>query len=119
MVASAIACSMSTSASPEAPSTRMNTPSSRHPAKRRQTELPLPNPSGRSRRGLLVRTIHNTASRTSRPSGPVRPGSLFLPKQERLHRRPLRIAKNASSPDPSPFKALEPDPTLDVNLNKP
>ena len=119
MGASTIARSMSTSTSLEAPSTRANTPLSRRSARRRQTELPLPNPSGRSRRGLLVRTIHNTASRTSRPSGPVRPGSLLLPKQERLHRRPLRIGTNASSPDPSPSKALEPDPTLDVNLNKP
>jgi hypothetical protein len=41
----------------------------------------LPNEGVRSRQGLPVRTIHSTASRKSRPSPPVRPGSLGLPRQ--------------------------------------
>src|SRR5271157_4249316 len=40
-----------------------------------------PNFAGRSRQGLPVRAIHKTASRNSRPSPPVRPGSVFLPRQ--------------------------------------
>src|SRR5271166_2150250 len=40
-----------------------------------------PNSAGRSRQGLPVRAIHKTASRNSRPSPPVRPGSVFLPRQ--------------------------------------
>ncbi len=41
----------------------------------------LPNVSGRSRQGLPVRAIHNTASTNIRLSDPVRPGSVGLPRQ--------------------------------------
>jgi hypothetical protein len=43
--------------------------------------LQLPNRSGRSRHGLPVRAIHSTASRNSRLSLPLRPGSVGLPRQ--------------------------------------
>src|SRR5216683_4542056 len=40
-----------------------------------------PNKGGRSRQGLPVRAIHNTASTNRRLSSPLRPGSDFLPRQ--------------------------------------
>ena len=49
--------------------------------KRLNTEFQLPNETGRSRQGAPVRAIHKTASTKSRPSAPVWPGSLSLPRQ--------------------------------------
>src|SRR5882757_9440285 len=43
--------------------------------------VPLTELLGRSRQGLPVRAIHNTASTNSRLLPPLRPGSLGLPKQ--------------------------------------
>ena len=49
--------------------------------KRVYTLFQWPNAYGRSRHGLPVRAIHNTASTNSRLSLPLRPGSLGLPRQ--------------------------------------
>ncbi len=41
----------------------------------------LPNNAGKSRQGLPVRAIHNTASKSRRLFLPLRPGSVGLPRQ--------------------------------------
>lgn len=51
------------------------------PIAKAQTVVHLPRPSGKSRYGLAVRAIHRTASKNNRPSPPVQPGSVFLPRQ--------------------------------------
>lgn len=49
--------------------------------KRLKTVFHLPKAAGKSRQGLPVRAIHKTASKNSRLSPPLRPGSVGLPKQ--------------------------------------
>jgi len=48
---------------------------------RLKTVFQGPNSGGRSRHGLPVRAIHNTASTKRRLSSPLRPGSDFFPRQ--------------------------------------
>src|SRR5258706_1968205 len=48
---------------------------------RLKTVFQRPNCAGRSRQGAPVRAIHRTASRNNRASPPVRPGSVFFPRQ--------------------------------------
>lgn len=55
------------------------TPLSAQRRKRRKTEFQFPKFSWRSRQGEPVRAIHRTASRNSRLSAPLRPGSPGLP----------------------------------------
>src|SRR5688500_7665547 len=59
--------------------TRSNTPPFTHRRKRWKTLFHLPKAPGRSRQGTPVRTRHSTASRNSRLSFPVAPGSVGLP----------------------------------------
>src|SRR5271168_1370400 len=80
MVASTMAYSMSGS-SETASKSRLKTSAFTHQRNRANTVFHLPNIAGRSRQGLPVLAIHNTASRNNRPSPPVRPGSLALPRQ--------------------------------------
>jgi hypothetical protein len=56
----------------------------------------LPKKAGRSRQGLPVRAIHNTASTNRRLSLPLRPGSVGLPRQMRFHLRPLGVRQYES-----------------------
>src|SRR5271154_3564333 len=80
MVVSTIAYSMSGS-SEAASKIRLKTsafPQSRY---RLKTVFHGPNRGGRSRHGLPVRAIHNTASTNRRLSSPLRPGSDFFPRQ--------------------------------------
>ena len=72
----------SISGSPETASNmRLKTSALTQCRKRLKAVFQLPNTSGKSRQGLLVRAIHSTASKNNRPSPPVRPGSLGLPRQ--------------------------------------
>ncbi len=80
MVASTIAYSMSGSAA-TASNSLENTSAATQPRNRVYTEFHFPNEAGRSRQGLPVRTIHNTASTKSRLSAPLRPGSPGFPRQ--------------------------------------
>ena len=64
--------------------------------KRRNTEFHSPNSAGRSRHGAPVRAIQRTASRKSRLSLAVRPGSLSFPGSKRRYALPLRVAENTS-----------------------
>src|ERR687893_1410651 len=59
--------------------TRSNTPSFTQRRNRWKTLFHLPKAPGRSRQGTPVRTRHSTASRNSRLSFPVAPGSVGLP----------------------------------------
>src|SRR5829696_7002057 len=59
--------------------TRSNTPPFTQRRKRWKTLFHLPKAPGRSRQGTPVRTRHSTASRNSRLSFPVAPGSVGLP----------------------------------------
>src|SRR3954469_6804187 len=59
--------------------TRSNTPPFTQRRKRWKTLFHLPKALGRSRQGAPARTRHNTASRNSRLSFPVPPGSVGLP----------------------------------------
>src|SRR3954471_45419 len=59
--------------------TRSNTPPFTHRRKRWKTLFHLPKAPGRSRQGAPARTRHSTASRNSRLSFPVPPGSVDLP----------------------------------------
>src|SRR5215212_922848 len=59
--------------------TRTNTPPFAQRRKRWKTLFHLPKAPGRSRQGTPVRTRHSTASRNSRLSFPVAPGSDALP----------------------------------------
>ena len=80
MVASTMAHSMSGS-SETASKIRLKTSAFTQSRNRLNAVFHLPKWDGRSRQGLPVRAIHNTASRNNRPSLPVRPGSLALPRQ--------------------------------------
>ena len=60
---------------------RLKTSALTQSRKRLNTVFHLPKYVGKSRHGLPVRAIQNTASKNSRASPPVRPGSLFLPRQ--------------------------------------
>src|SRR6188472_830807 len=80
MVASTMAYSMSGS-SEQASKSRMNTSALTQSRYRLKTVFQWPNADGRSRQGLPVRAIHNTASTNRRLSAPLRPGSDFFPRQ--------------------------------------
>lgn len=60
---------------------RLKTSASRQSRKRRKAVLQLPKRYGRSRHGLPVRAIRNTASTNSRLSVPLRLWSVRLPRQ--------------------------------------
>src|SRR5713101_482607 len=80
MVASTMAYSMS--GSPETASKRcLKTSPLTQSRYRLKTVFHGPNKGGRSRQGLPVRAIHNTASTNRRLSSPLRPGSDFFPRQ--------------------------------------
>src|SRR5580704_1220127 len=80
MVASIMAYSMSGS-SETASKRRLKTSPLTQSRYRLKTLFHGPNSGGRSRHGLPVRAIHNTASTNRRLSSPLRPGSDFLPRQ--------------------------------------
>src|ERR1700756_3114890 len=80
MVASTIAYSMS-GWSEAASKSRLKTSALTQSRYRLKTVFQGPNSGGRSRHGLPVRAIHNTASTNRRLSAPLRPGSDFLPRQ--------------------------------------
>src|SRR5215216_6909732 len=80
MVASTIAYSMSGS-SEAASKSRSKTSARTQSRYRLKTVFQGPNSGGRSRHGLPVRAIHNTASTKRRLSSPLRPGSDFFPRQ--------------------------------------
>src|SRR5690349_8105215 len=80
MVASTMAYSMSGS-SEAAPNRRSKTSALTQSRYRLNTVFHFPNRGGRSRQGLPVRAIHNTASTNRRLSPPLRPGSLLFPRQ--------------------------------------
>src|SRR5208283_1589820 len=79
MVASTMAYSISGS-SETASNSRFQTPAFTQSRKRVYTLFQWPNVGGRSRQGLPVRAIHNTASTNSRLFLPLRPGSPGLPR---------------------------------------
>src|SRR6202158_2514390 len=80
MVASTMAYSMSGSAE-ATPKSRLKTSAFTQSRYRLKTVFQGPNSGGRSRHGLPVRAIHNTASTNRRLSAPLRPGSDFFPRQ--------------------------------------
>src|SRR6266568_2431354 len=80
MVASTIAYSMS-GCSETASKSRLKTSAFTQSRYRLKTVFQGPNSGGRSRHGLPVRAIHNTASTNRRLSAPLRPGSDFFPRQ--------------------------------------
>src|SRR5712691_283943 len=80
MVASTIAYSMS-GCSEAASKSRLKTSAFTQSRYRLKTVFQGPNSGGRSRHGLPVRAIHNTASTKRRLSSPLRPGSDFFPRQ--------------------------------------
>src|SRR3954454_5848515 len=80
IVASTMAYSMSGS-SETASNSRLNTSARTQSRYRLKTLFQRPNRGGRSRQGLPVRVIHNTASTKRRLSAPLRPGSDFFPRQ--------------------------------------
>src|ERR1700677_504963 len=80
MVASTMAYSMSGS-SETASNNRFQTPAFAQSRKRVKVLFQWPSEGGRSRQGLPVRAIHNTASTNSRLFFPLRPGSPGLPRQ--------------------------------------
>src|SRR4249919_1754064 len=80
MVASTMAYSMSGS-SEAASKSRLKTSAFTQSRYRLKTVFHGPNSGGRSRHGLPVRAIHNTASTKRRLSSPLRPGSDFFPRQ--------------------------------------
>src|SRR4249919_160430 len=79
MVASTMAYSMSGS-SETAANSRFQTSAFTQSRNRVNTLFQWPNECGRSRQGLPVRAIHNTASTNNRLSLPLRPGSPGLPR---------------------------------------
>src|SRR5713101_9364416 len=91
MVASTMAYSISGS-SEAASKSRLKTSAFTQSRYRLKTVFQGPNSAGRSRHGLPVRAIHNTASTKRRLSSPLRPGVGLLPQAMRLHFRPLGIA---------------------------
>src|SRR3954451_11429875 len=80
MVASTMAYSMSGS-SEAASKSRLKTSAFTQSRYRLKTVFQWPNVAGKSRQGLPVRAIHNTASTNRRLSAPLRPGSDFFPRQ--------------------------------------
>src|SRR5690242_19868951 len=80
MVASTMAYSMSGS-SEAASKSRWKTSAFTQSRYRLKTVFQWPNSVGRSRQGLPVRAIHNTASTNRRLSAPLRPGSDLFPRQ--------------------------------------
>src|SRR4051794_25794927 len=80
IVASTMAYSMSGS-SEAASKSRLKTSAFTQSRYRLKTVFQRPNVAGRSRQGLPVRAIHNTASTNRRLSAPLRPGSDFFPRQ--------------------------------------
>src|SRR5438874_1867690 len=80
IVASTMAYSMSGS-SEAASKSRLKTSAFTQSRYRLKTVFQGPNSGGRSRHGLPVRAIHNTASTKRRLSSPLRPGSDFFPRQ--------------------------------------
>src|SRR5713101_1884902 len=80
MVASTMAYSMS-GWSEAASKSRLKTSPLTQSRYRLKTLFQGPNNGGRSRHGLPVRAIHNTASTKRRLSSPLRPGSDFFPRQ--------------------------------------
>ena len=95
MVASTMAYSMSGS-SETASNSRLKTSAFTQSRNRLKTVFQWPNSGGRSRHGLPVRAIHNTASTNRRLSSPLRPGSDLLPQAMRLHLRPLGVSQHIS-----------------------
>src|SRR5208282_1956328 len=79
MVASTMAYSMSGSAE-TASNSRFQISAFTQSRKRVNTLFQWPNEGGRSRHGLPVRAIHNTASTNNRLFLPLRPGSLGFPR---------------------------------------
>src|SRR5215210_4624987 len=80
MVASTMAYSISGS-SEAASNSRLKTSALTQSRYRLKTVFQWPNSAGRSRQGLPVRAIHNTASTNRRLSAPLRPGSDCFPRQ--------------------------------------
>src|SRR5207253_10632885 len=80
MVASTMAYSMS-GCSEAASKSRLKTSALAQSRNRVNTLFQWPNEGGRSRHGLPVRAIHNTASTNRRLFSPLRPGSPRLPRQ--------------------------------------
>src|SRR3954449_9306433 len=80
MVASTMAYSISGS-SEAASKSRLKTSAFTQSRKRLKTVFQWPNVAGKSRQGLPVRAIHNTASTKRRLSAPLRPGSDGFPRQ--------------------------------------
>src|SRR6478752_6151197 len=80
MVASTMAYSMSGS-SEAASKSRLKMSAFTQSRYRLKTVFQRPKNAGRSRQGLPVRAIHNTASTNRRLSAPLRPGSDCFPRQ--------------------------------------
>src|SRR3954462_13557301 len=80
MVATTMAYSMSRS-SEAASKSRLKMSAFTQSRYRLKTVFQRPKNAGRSRQGLPVRAIHNTASTNRRLSAPPRPGSDFFPRQ--------------------------------------
>src|SRR4051794_3526982 len=80
MVASTMAYSISGS-SEAASKSRLKISAFTQSRKRLKTVFQWPNVAGKSRQGLPVRAIHNTASTKRRLSAPLRPGSDGFPRQ--------------------------------------
>src|SRR5215217_2299787 len=80
MVASTMAYSMSGS-SETASNSRLKISARTQSRYRLKTVFQWPNVAGKSRQGLPVRAIHNTASTKRRLSAPLRPGSDGFPRQ--------------------------------------
>src|SRR5258708_7896374 len=98
MVASTMAYSMSGS-SEAASKSRLKTSAFTQSRYRLKTVFQGPNSGGRSRHGLPVRAIHNTASTKRRLSSPLRPGSDFFPRQcGRIFAPCLTVSTNRSIP---------------------
>jgi hypothetical protein len=90
---------------------RSNTPARAQRRNRWKTLFHLPNAAGRSRQGDPVRTRHSTASRNSRLSLPVAPGSDALPGSTGAtfsHTASLTTNRSRSSiPKPPPMRSLK------------
>src|SRR5215207_7278171 len=101
--------------------TRAKTPPFTQRRKRWKTRFQLPNPLGRSRQGTPVRTRHSTASRNSRLSLAVAPGSEALPGSSgAIFSQTVSPTMNRdlSSIAPTPPKqSVKPDPSAGGILN--
>ena len=99
IVPSIMAYSMSGS-SETAPNIRLKTSALTQWRNRLKTVFQRPNCAGRSRQGAPVRAIHKTASRNNRASAPVRPGSVFFPRQYgsiRIHWASVRLRRSIAN----------------------